>query len=172
MRGASGVLVALAVLEAAVAAPLGAQTQPSTLTITGGASSTFPSPSAADFLAPWFYNPTPLTFAASIHRNGGSGTTRVVTVELCATNATLGNGKALTDLEFSPVSTTSYRAITNNCAAGISAQRVVVSQSLTTDASGNASVSDGVLFRMHLNVGDAGPTYGTAIQLIYTVVKP
>jgi len=172
MRAASCVLVALVVLEAGIAVPLGAQTQPSTLTITGGAASTFPSPSGSDFGAPWFYNPTPLTFTASIHRNGGTGTTRVITVELCATNATLGNGKPLIDLEFSPVSTTSYRAITNNCAGGISAQRVIVSQSVATDASGNASVSDGALFRMHLNVGDAGPTYGTAIQLIYTVAKP
>ena len=156
------------------AASVGAQPNPSTLTITGGASSTFPNPAPSDFGAPYFYNPTPLTFSVTLHRVGASGVgiQRVITVELCATAATLGNGKPLTDLEFSPTGGASYRVIISNCGGGISAQRVIVTQTLTTDASGNASMSSGAVFRMHLNIGDAGPTYGTPLQMILTVAKP
>jgi hypothetical protein len=142
-----------------------------TLTITGGASSQFPPPTASDF-GSYAYNPTPLTFTAAT--TNGTAASQTWTIQVCANNnsASLGNGKPLSDLEWTPTGQNAYRALGQNtdCNA-ISAATTVVS-SVLTPAGGNASLSGGLLFRMRLNFTDAGPTYGATLKMYLTVTSP
>lgn len=142
-----------------------------TITITGGASSPFPPPAASDF-GSYAYNPTPLTFTAAT--TNGSPVSQTWIVQICANNAsaTLGNGKPLSDLEWTPNGLSAYRPLgQNNDCNSMDAATMVVN-SVLTPVGGNASVSGGVLFRMRLNVSDAGPTYGTTLKMFLTVTSP
>jgi hypothetical protein len=142
-----------------------------TITITGGASSPFPPPAASDF-GSYAYNPTALTFTAAT--TNGSPVSQTWIVQICANNAsaTLGNGKPLSDLEWTPNGLNAYRPLgQNNDCNSMDAATMVVN-SVLTPVGGNASVSGGVLFRMRLNVSDAGPTYGTTLKMFLTVTSP
>jgi hypothetical protein len=142
-----------------------------TLTVTGGASSVFPPPPPSAF-GSYAYNPVALTFTAAT--SNGSAVSQTWTVQVCANNAnpTLGNGKPLTDLEWTPAGQSAYRAIAPNTDCNAVASPATVVSSVLTPVGGNASLSGGILFRMRLNVTDAGPTYGTPLRLYLVVTAP
>lgn len=142
-----------------------------TLTITGGASSPFPPPAASDF-GSYAYNPTPLTFTAAT--TNGSATSQTWIVQVCAGNAsaTLGNGKPLSDLEWTPAGQNAYRPMGQNTDCNGMSTATIVASSVLTPVGGNASLSSGLLFRMRLNVTDVGPTYGTTFKMFLTVTSP
>ncbi len=144
-----------------------ANAQTTTLTITSGSTATFSNPTIADYAAGYIDGPT-LTFTVSL--NGGqTGTTRTTTVEVCASSASLGSGKALSNLVWQPSDgSKAWQAITTGCSGAINPLRVVGAQSLSK----GASWSGGVRFRMLLNWNDTATSYGTPIEMTVAVSTP
>lgn len=151
-------------LSAAFAAPASAQSEVSTLTVTGGSTATFSNPTLADYVAGYIDGPT-INFTASTV--GGGAQPRTLTVEVCAGTATLGSGKALSKLMWQPTDNSlPYQSMTTGCAAaGIVSTRVVGAQAI---ARGN-SWSGGVRLRMMLDWTDTAASYGTTILMALTV---
>jgi hypothetical protein len=145
----------------------GANAQTTTLSVTGGSTATFANPTLADYVAGYIDGPT-VTFTVSL--NGGpNGTTHTTTVEVCASNASLGSGKALSDLLWQPSDgSKGWQSITTGCTGAINAARVVGSQSLAK----GTSWSGGVRFRMLLNWTDTAASYGTPVEMTVAVSTP
>lgn len=150
-------------LSAAHAVSAAAQ-EISTLTVTGGSTATFASPTLADYVAGFIDGPT-ITFTASTV--GGGAQARTLTVEICAASATLGSGKALSKLMWQPTDNSlPYQSITTGCSApGIVSTRVVGAQAIAR----GTSWSGGVRLRMILDWTDTAASYGTAIIMALTV---
>ena len=144
-----------------------ANAQTTTLSVTGGSTATFTNPTLADYVTGYIDGPT-VTFTVSL--NGGpNGTPHTTTVEVCASNTSLGSTKALSDLLWQPSDASKpWQAITTGCTGAINAGRVVGSQSLTK----GASWSGGVRFRMLLNWTDTAASYGTPVELTVSVSTP
>lgn len=156
---------ALWVCGLALASAANAQT--TTLSITSGSTATFVNPTIADYVAGYIDGPT-LTFTVSL--NGGpNGTTHTTTVEVCASSASLGSGKALANLLWQPSDGSKpWQAIITGCSGAINPSRVVGSQSLAK----GTSWSGGVRFRMLLNWNDTAASYGTPIEMTVAVSTP
>ena len=141
--------------------------QTTTLAITSGSTATFSNPTLADYVAGYIDGPT-VNFTVTL--NGGpNGTTHTTTVEVCASNATLGSGKALSNLLWQPSDASKpWQAITTGCTGAINPVRVVGSQALSK----GTSWSGGVRFRMLLNWTDTAASYGTPIEMTVAVSTP
>ncbi len=141
--------------------------QTTTLSITSGSTATFSNPTVADYVAGYIDGPS-LTFTVLL--NGGpNGVTRTTTVEVCASSASLGSGKAISNLQWEPTDgSKGWQSITTGCAGAVNATRVVGAQSLAK----GASWSGGVRFRMLLNWNDTATSYGTPIQMTVAVTTP
>lgn len=144
-----------------------AKSQTTTLTVTGGSTATFANPTVADYIAGYIDGPT-VTFTVSL--NGGpNGATHTTTVEVCASNATLGSGKAISNLLWQPSDgSKGWQPIITGCSGAIDPSRVVGSQSLGK----GASWSGGVRFRMLLSWNDTAASYGTPIEMTLAVSTP
>jgi len=141
-----------------------ANAQTTTLTITSGSTATFSNPTIADYVAGYIDGPT-LTFTVALS-GGPANTSHTTTVEVCASSATLGSGKALSNLLWQPSDASKpWQAITSGCSGAINPSRVVGSQPLTK----GTSWSGGVRFRMLLNWNDTAASYGTPIEMTVAV---
>jgi len=151
-------------LSSALTTRVSAQTEVSTLTVTGGSTATFSNPTLADYVTGYIDGPT-ITFTATTV--GGGSQPRTLTVEICAANATLGSGKALSKLMWQPTDNSlPYQSMSTGCAsAGIVSTRVVGAQSVAR----GSSWSGGVRLRMMLDWTDTASSYGTPIVMALTV---
>jgi hypothetical protein len=151
-------------LIAGFASGVSAQTEVSTLTVTGGSTIAFANPTFADYVAGYIDGPT-ITFTASTV--GGGSQPRMLSVEICASNATLGSGKAVSKLMWQPTDNSlPYQSMSTGCSApGIVSARVVGAQAISR---GN-SWSGGVRLRLMLDWTDAAASYGSPIELALTV---
>ena len=144
-----------------------ANAQTTTLAITSGSTATFSNPAIADYIAGYVDGPT-VTFTVTLS-GGANGATHTTTVEVCASAASLGSGKALSNLLWQPSDgSKGWQAITTGCSGAVNAARVVGSQSLAK----GASWSGGVRFRMLLNWNDTAASYGTPIEMTVAVSTP
>lgn len=146
LRGVStGATMAFALV--ALASPLVAQK--STLTVTGG-TITFPAPTAADYIA-GFVTATPgVTFTVA----SASGAQRTTTISIRSTSPSLGNGKAIGDLEWRRSDLAVWNAITTTNAQV--EQRIVINKGL------NDPWNNTIFFRMALSWTSDGPATYTA----------
>jgi hypothetical protein len=159
------IVVGIAAATAFRAAPVSAQT--TTLTVTGGSSTTFNQPTLADYAAGYVDGPT-ITFVVAM-TGGVIGATHTTTVEICAGSGNLGSGKALSNLLWQPSDGSKpWQALTSSCAGAVKASRTVGTQSIAT----GSSWSGGVRLRMLLDWNDTAPSYGTSIGLTVAVSTP
>jgi len=148
-----------------LAAPT-ANAQTTTLSITSGSTATFANPTMADYVTGYIDGPT-VNFTVTLA--GGNNNSRTTTVEVCATNASLGSGKALSNLLWQPADLSKgWQPITTGCTGAINAARVVGAQVLNK----GQSWSGGVKLRMVLNWNDTAASYGTPIELAVSVSTP
>jgi hypothetical protein len=141
--------------------------QTTTLTITGGSTTTFNQPALSDYVAGYIDGPT-VTFTVSL-AGGAASTTHTTTVEICASSATLGSGKSISKLMWQPSDASKpWQSITSSCAGAVSASRTVGSQVLAK----GGSWSGGVRLRMILDWTDTAPSYGTNIGMTVAVSTP
>ena len=155
----------IAVSSALSATSVAAQT--TTLTITGGSTTTFNQPALSDYVAGYIDGPT-ITFTVAL-AGGPASSTHTTTVEICASSATLGSGKSISKLMWQPSDASKpWQSITSSCAGAVSASRTVGSQVLAK----GGSWSGGVRLRMILDWTDAAPSYGTTIGMTVAVSTP
>src|SRR4051812_27009523 len=110
------------IVGAALLVGASAHAQRVTLAITGGAASTFPNPTVADYVNGYVDNPTTVAFSLTLNNWGGTPITATSTVEICAVNANLTNGKALTGLTWRPSDLSKpYTAILQGCTGAVNA---------------------------------------------------
>lgn len=146
-----------------------AHAQKVTLAITAGAASTFPNPTVADYVNGYVDN-NAVTFSLTMNNFGGNPKTATSTVEICAANANLSNGKLLTDLTWRPSDLSKpYTAMLQGCTGAVNATRTVTVQQLMK----SNTYAGGVLLRMGLNwATDNAASYGTPILFRVTIVQP
>ena len=149
-----------------IAMPLRAQLQSTTLTITGGSTSTFSQPSLADYVAGYVDGPT-ISFTVAVV-NGPPNKTHTTTVEICATSATLGSGKAISKLMWQASGSSTWNAMTSSCAGAVDPARTVAQQSLGQ----NGSYSSSVKLRMILDWTDTAASYGATVAMTVNVSTP
>jgi len=150
-------IAAISLALALFAVPLAAQkTQ---LTVTGG-TITFPSPTAADYIAGFIDSSTGATFTI----NSQNGVQRTTMISIRATSASLGNGKLIGDLQWRRSDLATWNDVTLTDAQV--EQRIVVNKVL------NDPWSNTIFFRMALSwTSDAPATYSAnyVITLSQTV---
>jgi len=140
------------------ASPLTAQK--TTLTVAGGAI-TFAAPTAADYIAGFINASTGATFTL----NAQSGTSRTTTISIRSTSASLGNGKAIGDLQWRRSDLATWNSITLTDAQV--EQRVLVRGGL------NDPWSNTIFFRMRLAwATDAPASYAANYQLTLSQTVP
>jgi len=163
-RLAFAMITTLAPLSVAARSASG---QTTTLSVTSGSTATFANPTLADYVTGYIDGPT-VNFTVSL-AGGPNGTSRTTTVEVCASNASLGSGKALSNLLWQPADLSKgWQAVTTGCTGAINPARVVGAQALTK----GQSWSGGVKLRMVLNWNDTAASYGTPIELAVSVSTP
>lgn len=146
---------------------LRAQAQNTTLTITGGSTSTFAQPALADYVAGFIDGPT-ITFTVLL-TGGAASKTHTTTVEICATTATLGSGKLISKLMWQPSDASKpWQSMTSSCAGAVDPARTVATAVLGK----GESFSSGVKLRMILDWTDTAPSYGTTIAMTVNVSTP
>jgi len=157
LRGVS-TSVALAIALALVASPLAAQK--TSLTVTGG-TITFPSPTAADYIAGFVNSTGGVTFTV----NSQNGVQRTTTITVRSTSADLGNGKMIGDLQWRRSDLATWNSITLTDAQV--EQRIVINKVL------NDPWSNTIFFRLVLNWTSDGPaTYSANYQLTLSQTVP
>ena len=157
LRGVS-TRVALAIGLALVASPLAAQK--TSLTVTGG-TITFPSPTAADYIAGFINSTGGVTFTV----NSQNGVQRTTTITVRSTSADLGNGKMIGDLQWRRSDLATWNSITLTDAQV--EQRIVINKVL------NDPWSNTIFFRLVLNWTSDGPaTYSANYQLTLSQTVP
>ena len=157
LRGVS-TRVALAIGLALVASPLAAQK--TSLTVTGG-TITFPSPTAADYIAGFVNSTGGVTFTV----NSQNGVQRTTTITVRSTSADLGNGKMIGDLQWRRSDLATWNSITLTDAQV--EQRIVINKVL------NDPWSNTIFFRLVLNWTSDGPaTYSANYQLTLSQTVP
>ena len=157
LRGVS-TSVALAIALALVASPLAAQK--TSLTVTGG-TITFPSPTAADYIAGFINSTGGVTFTV----NSQNGVQRTTTITVRSTSADLGNGKMIGDLQWRRSDLATWNSITLTDAQV--EQRIVINKVL------NDPWSNTIFFRLVLNWTSDGPaTYSANYQLTLSQTVP
>ncbi len=153
--------LAVAVARSTVAA------QTSTLTITSGSTTTFAQPALTDYVNGYIDGPTIGYEIATT--GGGANKTHTLTVEICATTANLGSGKALSKLMWQPSDASKpWQSITQGCTGAVQAARTVTAQSLGR----GDTYSSGVKLRMMLDWTDTAASYGTTIAMTVNVTTP
>ncbi|HEV8447557.1 MAG TPA: hypothetical protein VGQ44_12080 [Gemmatimonadaceae bacterium] len=158
-----GLLAAIGVQAPA----LRAQTQTTTLSVTGGSTTTFAQPGFADYIAGYIDGPT-ISFNVSL-ANGPSGKSHTVTVEICAATATLGGAKAISKLMWQPSDASKpWQSMTSSCAGAVDPARTIVAATMNR----GDSFSSGVKLRMILDWTDTAPSYGTTIAMTVNVSTP
>ena len=151
----------------AVGASSAALAQTTTLTITSGSTTTFAQPTLADYVAGYIDGPT-INFTVSL-AGGPNGKTHTTTVEICATTATLGSGKAISKLMWQPSDASKpWQSITSSCAGAVDPSRTVASAVLGK----GQSFSLGAKLRMMLDWTDTAPSYGTVVAMTVNVSTP
>jgi hypothetical protein len=149
------------------ASALGAQVQNTTLTITGGSTSTFAQPGLADYVAGFIDGPT-ITFGVSL-TGGPAGKSHTVSVEICANTATLGSGKAISKLMWQPSDASKpWQSMTSSCAGAVDPARTITAATMNK----GDSFSSGVKLRMILDWTDTAPSYGTTLAMTVNVSTP
>jgi hypothetical protein len=149
----------------ASASTLGAQT--TTLTVTGGSTSTFAQPGLADYVAGFIDGPT-ITFNVAL-AGGPSNKSHTVSVEICATTATLGSGKAISKLMWQPSDASKpWQAMTSSCVGAVDPARTIIAWTMNK---GDANAF-GVKLRMVLDWTDTAPSYGTTVAMTVNVSTP
>jgi hypothetical protein len=151
---------------ALLATPLRAQLQSTTLTITGGSTSTFAQPSLADYVTGYIDGPT-ISFTVVL-LNGPTGKTHTATVEICATSATLGSGKPISKLMWQTSGSSTWNSMTSSCAGTVDPARTVAAQSLGQSGSYSSSVK----LRMILDWTDTAASYGATVAMTVNVSTP
>jgi len=144
---------------ALVASPLAAQ-NPKTILTVGAGAITFPTPTAADYVAGFVDAATGMTFTV----NAQTGISRTTTIAIRSSSANLGSGKVLGDLQWRRSDLATWNTITVTDAQV--EQRIVVRGTL------NDPWSNTIFFRMLLSwVTDAPATYSAnyVITLSQTV---
>jgi hypothetical protein len=132
------------------------------LTLTG-APSVFGTPTLADFNA-GVINDTP-GIAFTVNVTGGSSTNRTSIVSIRASSATLGGGKALSDLEWRRADLATWNAMKTTNAT---IESRTVRKNRTNDPWSNT-----VFFRMQLDwTTDAPATYTTGLVFTLTITTP
>ena len=149
-----------------IARPLRSQVQSTTLTVTGGSTSTFAQPTLADYVAGFIDGPT-ISFTVNLI-NGPTGKTHTTTVEICATSATLGSGKPISKLMWQANGSSTWNTMTSSCAGVVDPARTVASQSLGQ----NGSYSSSVKLRMILDWTDTAASYGATVAMTLNVSTP
>jgi hypothetical protein len=166
-RGAARAAIVACGLAAigARASALGAQT--TTLTVTGGSTSTFAQPGLADYVAGFIDGPT-VTFGVSL-AGGPANKSHTVSVEICATTATLGSGKAISKLMWQPADASKpWQSMTSSCAGAVDPARTITAATMNK----GDSFSSGVKLRMILDWTDTAPSYGTTLAMTVNVSTP
>ena len=151
---------------ALIAAPLRAQLQATTLTVTGGSTSTFAQPSLADYVAGYIDGPT-ISYRVDL-AGGPTGKTHTVTVEICGTSATLGSGKPISKLLWQASGSSTWNPMTSSCAGAVDPARSV---SVTTMSKGD-TFSSSVKLRMVLDWTDTAASYGATVGMTVDVATP
>ena len=123
----------------------------------------FPAPALADYNAGMITNPTGIAFSVNV--TGGGFQARTTTVSIRASGASLGNGKALSDLEWRRSDLATWSAMTT---ANTTVESRQVRWFLQNDPWSNT-----VFLRMRLNwATDAPATYSTGVVFTLTVTTP
>ena len=158
LRGVStSALIALVL----IAAPLTAQNPKTTLTL-GGGTVTFPAPTATDYINGYVYSTSGVTYTVDATNGAASHTT---TVSLRATSVDLGNGKALSDLEWRRSDLTTWNTIS---ATNTQVEQKIVVLNLLNDPWSNT-----IFFRMKLSwTTDPPATHTANYQLTLSQTVP
>lgn len=145
-------------LSLLLAAPVAAQK--TTLTLSGG-TITFPAPTAADYIVGWINSSNGVTFTV----NAQNGASRTTTVLLRTISATLGNGKAIGDLQWRRADLATWNSI--------SVSDTQVEQRIVIRNGVNDPWSNTIFFRMVLNwTTDSPATYSADYQLTLAQTVP
>lgn len=127
--------------------PLAAQ-NPKTILSSAGATITFPTPTAADYIAGFVDAPTGITFTVTAQ----TGTSRTTTIAIRSSSANLGGGKVIGDLEWRRSDLVAWNSITLTDAQ--------VEQRVLVRNGSNDPWSNTIFFRMLLSwTTDAPATY-------------
>jgi hypothetical protein len=162
-RAARAALVMFVLTATMPARAIAQGTATTTLSVTGGSTATFANPTLADYVNGYVDGPT-VTFTVSTAQGGTQP--RTTTVEVCASSATLGSGKAITKLLWQPTDNSKpYQSIITGCTGTINPARVVGSAVISR----GGSWSGGVRLRMILDWTDTAPSYGTTIEMALSV---
>ncbi|HJP85851.1 MAG TPA: hypothetical protein VJ852_07680 [Gemmatimonadaceae bacterium] len=159
-RKLRGVSTSVSIALALIAAPLSAQATKTNLTL-GGATITFPAPTATDYINGYLYSTAGVTYTIDAQ----NGLPRTTTILLRATSADLGAGKALADLEWRRSDLTTWNTITNT---DVQVEQKPVTRNLLNDPWGNT-----IFFRMKLSwTSDAPATYSAGYQITLSQTVP
>jgi hypothetical protein len=154
-----GVSTSVAMALLIVAAPLRAQKTDLTL---GGATVTFPAPTATDYINGYVYSTGGVSYTIDATQGNVSHTT---TVSLRATSANLGGAKPLTDLEWRRSDLATWNAI--------SSTNVQVEQKIMIRGVLNDPWSNTIFFRMKLSwTADPPATYAANYQITLAQTVP
>lgn len=130
----------------------------------------FPTPTATDVANGFIDNPVSIAFTGILQDPGVSETV-VGRVEICALAGTLGNGKALADLQWRPADLSlPFQSIVQGCDGAVSTTRTVGTFRLKKSGS-SLNFSGGVLLRMTLRSGELATTYGVPLGFTLTTSK-
>lgn len=124
----------------------------------------FPAPTLADYNAGAVVNPTGIVFTVDV-TGGGRNRNRTSTVSIRASAATLGGGKALSDLEWRRADLPTWNAMTT-------ANAVVESRTVRRNNT-NDPWTNTVFLRMRLSwATDVPGTYATGLVFTLTITTP
>jgi len=155
LRGAS---TSAAIALALCASP--ALAQKTNVTVSGG-TVTFPSPTAADYVAGYVTAVAGVTF----NINSQNGVPRTTTVSIRSTSGSMGGGKVIGDLEWRRSDLATWNAVTLTDAQ--IEQRLVINKGL------NDPWSNTIFFRLKLNwTTDAPGTYTANYQITVAQTVP
>lgn len=162
-RAAGAALLAIAMSIAGAMRASAQGTATTTLTVGSGSTATFANPTLADYVNGYIDGPA-VTF--TVTTTSGGTQPRTTTVEICASSATLGSGKAISKLLWQPTDNSKpYQSILTGCSGTVNPSRVVG----TGVISRGGSWTGGVRLRMILDWTDTAPSYGTTIEMALSV---
>lgn len=160
MRGRTGLRL-VAITAAALAVPRGTAAQV-TLTLSG-TPNVFPAPAAADYNAGFVLDPTGILFTVDVV--GGAAALRTTIVSIRSSSASLGGGKALSDLQWRRADLATWNPMTTTNATIQSRQ---VRRNILNDPWSNT-----VFFRILLGwTTDPPGTYSAGLVFTLTVTTP
>lgn len=160
-RKLRGVSTSVAIALLFTAAPLLAQNPKTDLTL-GGATVTFPAPTATDYINGYVYSTSGVAYTVNATNGTASHTT---TIFIRTTSANLGNGKAVGDLEWRRSDLATWNTITSTNAQ---VEQKVMVLNLLNDPWGNT-----IFFRMKLSwTTDTPATYSAGYQITLSQTVP